>query len=80
MGTLKKSVRYDAVHRKLAETAQHLRAAENDPELRLALLRRMRELLDEAGQINKENVTQELELASNGGLRSASDNRSRISP
>jgi len=55
MGVPDKSVRHDAVHRELAETAQRLREAEGDPELHLALLRRMRELLDQADQINREN-------------------------
>lgn len=54
MGVPEKSVRYTAVHSELAETAQYLREAEGNPELRLALLRRMRELLDEADQINRE--------------------------
>jgi len=47
--------RPDAVHNELAETAQHLREVTNDPQLRLTLLRRMRELLDEADRITKEN-------------------------
>jgi len=47
--------RSDAVHNDLAETAQHLREVTDNPQLRLALLRRMRELLDEADRISKEN-------------------------
>lgn len=37
--------RVDAVRRELAETAQRLREVIGDPQLRIALLRRMRELL-----------------------------------
>ena len=48
--------RLDAVRRELAETAQRLREVIGDPQLRIALLRRMRELLDEADKISREEI------------------------
>jgi hypothetical protein len=54
MVTSEKPHRSEAVYKELAETAQQLREVENDPQLRLALLRRMRELLDEADRIGRE--------------------------
>ena len=44
----------DALHEELAETALQLKEAKG-PQLRLALLRRMKELLDEADRIRREN-------------------------
>lgn len=44
----------DALREELAETAQCLKEAKG-PKLRLALLRRMKELLDEADRIRREN-------------------------
>ena len=48
--------RFDAVRRELAETAQRLREVIGDPQLRNAFLRRMREVLDEADKISREDI------------------------
>jgi len=51
-----KTIRLEAVHTELAETAQHLKEANNDPQLRLAVLHKMRELLNEADQSSKDTT------------------------
>ena len=55
MSLLEELNRIDAVRREFAETAQRLREVTGDPQLRIALLRRMRELLDEADKISRED-------------------------
>ena len=47
--------RIDAVRRERVETAQRLREVTVDPQLCIALVRRMRELLDEAEKISRED-------------------------
>ena len=48
--------RFDAVRRELAETAQRLSEVIGNPQRRIALLRRMRGLLDEADKISREDI------------------------